>query len=170
MGGAGWLECVLECGWLICACVRVRRAGRPGGSRVARASAHPPTHLPRHPNPPSAPRSGGSHGFVIGHVCPEAQEGGPIALVRDGDVIRIDAESRVMEIVGVDDAELQRRWGRARACMGGCGVVGGRTVCMFSLPRDELTAPPIPALTGSQARRLVAAPAQGHLWHAVQVH
>ena len=37
--------------------------------------------------------SGGSHGFVIGHVCPEAQLGGPIALVRDGDVITIDAEA-----------------------------------------------------------------------------
>eukprot|EP00889_Picochlorum_renovo_P005652 jgi/Picre1/32682/NNA_008027.t1 len=38
--------------------------------------------------------SGGSHGFVIGHVCPEAQEGGPIGLVRDGDIISIDAETR----------------------------------------------------------------------------
>ncbi|MCO5560108.1 hypothetical protein L7F22_013715 [Adiantum nelumboides] len=37
--------------------------------------------------------SGGSHGFVIGHVVPEAQVGGPIALVRDGDVIAIDAET-----------------------------------------------------------------------------
>ena len=36
--------------------------------------------------------SGGSHGFVIGHVAPEAQEGGPIAWVEDGDTIRIDAE------------------------------------------------------------------------------
>ena len=34
--------------------------------------------------------SGGSHGFVIGHVCPEAQEGGPIGLVREGDTITID--------------------------------------------------------------------------------
>jgi dihydroxy-acid dehydratase len=37
--------------------------------------------------------SGGSHGFVVGHVAPEAQVGGPIALVRDGDRVRIDAES-----------------------------------------------------------------------------
>lgn len=35
--------------------------------------------------------SGGSHGFIIGHVTPEAQVGGPIALVRDGDTIVIDA-------------------------------------------------------------------------------
>lgn len=53
--------------------------------------------------------SGGSHGFVIGHVCPEAQEGGPIALVQDGDIIRIDANKRVMDVVGVDDAEWARR-------------------------------------------------------------
>ena len=37
--------------------------------------------------------SGGSHGFIIGHITPEAQEGGPIGLVRDGDRITIDAAS-----------------------------------------------------------------------------
>ena len=37
--------------------------------------------------------SGGSHGFIIGHITPEAQEGGPIALVRDGDRIVIDANA-----------------------------------------------------------------------------
>lgn len=42
--------------------------------------------------------SGGSHGFVIGHVTPEAQVGGPIALVKDGDVITVDAEKKVMNI------------------------------------------------------------------------
>lgn len=34
--------------------------------------------------------SGGSHGFIVGHIAPEAQEGGPIALIEDGDVIHID--------------------------------------------------------------------------------
>ena len=38
--------------------------------------------------------SGGSHAFIIGHVVPEAQEGGPIALIRDGDFITIDGENR----------------------------------------------------------------------------
>ena len=52
--------------------------------------------------------SGGSHGFVIGHVTPEAQEGGPIALVRDGDLISIDAEARTMD-VDVDAEELAAR-------------------------------------------------------------
>ena len=53
--------------------------------------------------------SGGSHGFVIGHVAPEAQEGGPIALVRDGDTIRIDANKRIMDVVGVSDEEWDAR-------------------------------------------------------------
>ncbi|MDZ7754390.1 MAG: dihydroxy-acid dehydratase [Gammaproteobacteria bacterium] len=52
--------------------------------------------------------SGGSHGFIIGHIVPEAQEGGPLALVRDGDVITIDAESRLLA-VDVDDEEMARR-------------------------------------------------------------
>lgn len=52
--------------------------------------------------------SGGSHGFVVGHVTPEAFEGGPIALVEDGDEITIDAEADVIE-VNVSDDELARR-------------------------------------------------------------
>jgi len=52
--------------------------------------------------------SGGSHGFIIGHITPEAQEGGPIGLVRDGDRIVIDAAK--CEIgVEVSDAELAKR-------------------------------------------------------------
>ncbi|KAK5174696.1 dihydroxy-acid dehydratase ilv3 [Saxophila tyrrhenica] len=53
--------------------------------------------------------SGGSHGFLIGHVTPEAQEGGPIGLVRDGDTITIDAEKNVVDIVGQSAEELERR-------------------------------------------------------------
>jgi dihydroxy-acid dehydratase len=52
--------------------------------------------------------SGGSHGFIIGHVVPEAQEGGPIALVRDGDVITIDDEEHTID-VDVSDDELSAR-------------------------------------------------------------
>ncbi|MCA9512880.1 MAG: dihydroxy-acid dehydratase [Myxococcota bacterium] len=52
--------------------------------------------------------SGGSHGFIIGHVTPEAQDGGPIALVRDGDRITIDAKKRVLD-VEVDAGELAKR-------------------------------------------------------------
>ena len=52
--------------------------------------------------------SGGSHGFIIGHIVPEAQEGGPLALIRDGDVIAIDADSKTLS-VDVSDAELEQR-------------------------------------------------------------
>lgn len=52
--------------------------------------------------------SGGSHGFIVGHVTPEAQLGGPLALIRDGDVITIDADANALD-VDLDDAELARR-------------------------------------------------------------
>ena len=54
--------------------------------------------------------SGGSHGFCIGHITPEAQVGGPIALVRNGDPIRIDARSaqRTIDLL-ISDEEWERR-------------------------------------------------------------
>ncbi len=52
--------------------------------------------------------SGGSHGFVVGHVAPEAAAGGPIALIEDGDEIRIDAVERSITLA-VSDAEMERR-------------------------------------------------------------
>jgi dihydroxy-acid dehydratase len=81
--------------------------------------------------------SGGSHGFIIGHITPEAQEGGPIALVRDGDRISIDAVACTLTM-DVGDAELQRR-------------------------RQEWTAPPAKATTGVLAKyvRLVRSASEG---------
>jgi dihydroxy-acid dehydratase len=67
--------------------------------------------------------SGGSHGFIVGHVTPEAQEGGPIALVKDGDMIHIDAKANTMD-VDVAAGELERR-------------------------RDSWTAPPLKATRGT---------------------
>jgi dihydroxy-acid dehydratase len=52
--------------------------------------------------------SGGSHGFIIGHVVPEAQEGGPIALLRDGDLITIDAHDNRID-VAISDSEMTER-------------------------------------------------------------
>jgi dihydroxy-acid dehydratase len=52
--------------------------------------------------------SGGSHGFVVGHVSPEAFEGGPLALVEDGDEITIDAEADTID-VNIDTEEFERR-------------------------------------------------------------
>ena len=52
--------------------------------------------------------SGGTHGFVVGHISPEAYEGGPLALVRDGDSINIDASSNQIN-VSISDKELKER-------------------------------------------------------------
>jgi dihydroxy-acid dehydratase len=52
--------------------------------------------------------SGGTHGFVIGHVTPEAQAGGAIALIRNGDTITIDADNRTMNLQ-ISDEELEAR-------------------------------------------------------------
>jgi len=52
--------------------------------------------------------SGGSHGFLVGHITPEAQDGGPIALLRNGDTITIDAESNEIS-VDLSEAELSGR-------------------------------------------------------------
>jgi dihydroxy-acid dehydratase len=52
--------------------------------------------------------SGGSHGFVVGHVTPEAFEGGPLAIVKNGDPITIDAEKRVLDL-GIPAKEIKAR-------------------------------------------------------------
>ncbi|MBA3974603.1 MAG: dihydroxy-acid dehydratase [Candidatus Solibacter sp.] len=81
--------------------------------------------------------SGGSHGFIVGHVTPEAQEGGPIALVRGGDMITIDAQDNVIS-VDVSDEEMAAR-------------------------RAEWTMPPYKAARGTLAKyiRLVKNASQG---------
>ena len=52
--------------------------------------------------------SGGTHGFVVGHIVPEAQEGGPLALVQNGDMITIDAEKNTLSVALSED-ELAKR-------------------------------------------------------------
>ncbi len=58
--------------------------------------------------------SGGSHGFVVGHVTPEAAVGGPIALIEDGDTIVIDAESKQISLAISDEEMATRRQGWKR--------------------------------------------------------
>jgi dihydroxy-acid dehydratase len=58
--------------------------------------------------------SGGTHGMVVGHVTPEAQVGGPIAAVEDGDIITIDAEQNVLS-VDLSDAEIAARLSKWQA-------------------------------------------------------
>jgi len=57
--------------------------------------------------------SGGSHGFIVAHITPEAQDGGPIALIQSGDRITIDAEQNVLQ-VDLSDPELSSRRSRWR--------------------------------------------------------
>jgi dihydroxy-acid dehydratase len=74
--------------------------------------------------------SGGSHGFIVGHVTPEAQDGGPIALVRTGDRISIDAEKNLLS------AELPEKEWKAR--------------------RDQWRMPPYKATRGTLAKYIRA--------------
>ena len=53
--------------------------------------------------------SGGSHGFIIGHIVPEAQEGGPIGLIQNGDLITINAENNTLTVDLTDEELKQRR-------------------------------------------------------------
>jgi dihydroxy-acid dehydratase len=52
--------------------------------------------------------SGGTHGFVVGHITPEAMEGGEIAFIQDGDTIKLDAEKNTIELI-ISDEELEKR-------------------------------------------------------------
>ena len=52
--------------------------------------------------------SGGTHGFVVGHITPEAYDGGPLAMVKNGDRIVIDAKSRKM-VLDISAAEMKKR-------------------------------------------------------------
>ena len=56
--------------------------------------------------------SGGSHGFVVGHITPEAYEGGLIALVKDDDIIELDATKRTITLKVSDEtiAERRKQW------------------------------------------------------------
>ena len=53
--------------------------------------------------------SGGSHGFIIGHVVPEAQEGGPIGLIKNGDIIRLDADANTIDVELSEEEMAERR-------------------------------------------------------------
>ena len=84
--------------------------------------------------------SGGSHGFIIGHVCPEAQNGGPLALVRDGDPITIDARTHRID-VGLEEQELAARraaWS-APAFKADQGVLRKYLQCVQSASRGCVT-------------------------------
>jgi dihydroxy-acid dehydratase len=87
--------------------------------------------------------SGGSHGFVVGHVTPEAAVGGPIALIRDGDRLTIDAEMRRID-VDATDAEMARRrreWQRPPSSVTG-GVLAKYRAQVLSASEGAVTVAP----------------------------
>ncbi len=84
--------------------------------------------------------SGGTYGMVVGHVAPEAQEGGPIALVRDGDVVTIDAERNLLELeVGEDELGRRRAAWTPPAPRYTRGVLAKYARCVSSSSRGAVT-------------------------------
>jgi dihydroxy-acid dehydratase len=77
--------------------------------------------------------SGASRGFIIGHVVPEAQLGGPIALVKDGDCIIIDSENRTIDWL-INKDEQARRWEEWNAS--DKGKLKARRGVLFKYARD----------------------------------
>jgi dihydroxy-acid dehydratase len=87
--------------------------------------------------------SGGSHGFVVGHVSPEAAVGGPIALLEDGDQIVIDAENKEINVL-VSEAVMARRrdgWRRPRSPVTAGALAKYRAV-VASASEGAVTIPP----------------------------
>jgi len=87
--------------------------------------------------------SGGSHGFVVGHVTPEAAVGGPIALVENGDPIVIDAENKEIT-VGVSAATMAERrqsWKRPPSSVAS-GALAKYRACVSSASEGAVTIPP----------------------------
>jgi len=84
--------------------------------------------------------SGGSHGFVVGHIAPEAAGGGPIGLLRNGDSITIDARRRTID-VEISAVELRRRhraW-KPRAPYARKGVLAKYAHVVSSASRGAVT-------------------------------
>ena len=79
--------------------------------------------------------SGGTYGMVVGHVSPEAAVGGPIGLVREGDIITIDAPARLLQLE-VDDAELARRRAGLENARTPLHARGSVEVCQAGVERE----------------------------------
>jgi dihydroxy-acid dehydratase len=87
--------------------------------------------------------SGGSHGFVVGHVTPEAAVGGPIALIEDGDMVRIDAETKEISVV-VSDEEMEARRAKWRRPVSSVtrGALAKYRSAVSSASEGAVTVPP----------------------------
>jgi dihydroxy-acid dehydratase len=90
--------------------------------------------------------SGATRGFMVGHVCPEASRGGPIAALAEGDVVTIDVEARELRAELSDD-ELERRladWSPP-APRYVSGVLAKYATLVSSASEGAVTRPPVPA-------------------------
>jgi dihydroxy-acid dehydratase len=84
--------------------------------------------------------SGGSHGFIVGHVVPEAQDGGPIALVRDGDMVVIDADAATMDAeVSADEFARRRAEWKAPPLKATRGILAKYIRCVAPASRGCVT-------------------------------
>ena len=86
--------------------------------------------------------SGGSHGFVVGHVSPEAMVGGPLALIKDGDQISIDAEKKSIDIL-LDESEIierKKKWEKPSKS-DVSGVLAKYQLCVSSASNGAITLP-----------------------------
>ncbi len=100
--------------------------------------------------------SGATHGFMAGHVAPEAVNGGPIAAVADGDIIEFDLPKRSLN-VDITDAEIQRRmstW-KPPAPRFSTGVMAKYALMVSSAAQGAVTTPPVPA-SGSRSEAVHA--------------
>ncbi len=104
--------------------------------------------------------SGGTRGLCIGHVSPEATEGGPIALVRDGDIIRIDLRARTLDVELSPDELAERRadW-RAPAPKYRRGWLARYAALVTNASRGAVLEPPEEALRASQRAQRALVPA-----------
>ena len=93
--------------------------------------------------------SGASHGFVIGHVSPEAAVGGPISLVRDGDVITIDTDARRIDVAA--DLEARRKDWVSRAKPAPRGALEKYARLVSSASQGAITIGALPSSTAAAA-------------------
>ncbi len=98
--------------------------------------------------------SGGSHGFVVGHVAPEAALGGPISLVRTGDHIRIDARKREihLEVTAVELTRRRRSWRNPKPAPPQ-GVLSKYAATVSSASLGAVTDAPAPVAASGRKRR-----------------
>jgi dihydroxy-acid dehydratase len=103
--------------------------------------------------------SGATHGFMVGHVSPEAAVGGPIALVCDGDRVTLDVTARRLDLeVGEEQLAARKRSWRAPAPRATTGVLAKYALLVSSASEGAVTSPMALVALASPASSVPAAP------------